>query len=258
MNDFSIENFDSRCIIDHISDFYYGIHVDQYVYARVGKLCYYGHCLMIFHHSEGGQYAYISVRRIIENNWTGLKAVDCQKFLLFSLSCVWPTVCISRKPPKVVGLPFCFHQESFNKLVNIFEDFLEDDNKHLVFLIVTELAKDTYPYIKNIHCPACSSNAHLTYTRTKLLKMGAQVLTDRHGKCRLSLKSSCDVCCSTIPPYHYEYICDNCHDICLICADCCNKEVDLVSTLLDQYSKLPTCINNLIAIYSSNAYYYRE
>ena len=31
MNDFSIENFDSRCIIDHISDFYYGIHVDQYV-----------------------------------------------------------------------------------------------------------------------------------------------------------------------------------------------------------------------------------
>lgn len=258
MDDFKIDNFDSRCIVDHISDFYYGIHVDQYVYARVGKLCYYGHCLMIFHHSEGGPFAYICVRRIIENNWQGLKAMDCQKYLLFSLSCVRPTICTSTKLKKIVRLPFAFHQDSLNKLAHVFEDFLEDNKKNLVFLIVTELARHIYPYIKNIHCPACGSNAHLTYTRTKLLKMGAKVLTDINGEFKLSLSSSCDVCCYAIPDHQYEYICDNCHDICLNCADYCNKEIDLVSTLLNKLSRLPTSINNLIAVYSSDVYYYRE
>jgi len=270
-----------RCrdvILNGIADMLYGIHLNQNVYGRVLRCCYYGRCVaFIYNPEEDNIYVHIFVTKLVENNKTFLQSFHIHQGMMFRLIDVRPVIKNSLKRKRSgIEFPFYSQHNCITRLQNIIEHKFPLNQCCSCQMVTTELGKFLFDFVTHIPCPACGEPAKLTYNRSKLIRMGATVMEDIHTITfhdhflsasrsamdppdeKLSLTSHCDVCCDHISPGAYEYVCENMHDICLICASEIIDEIDLITTCLHHYTKFPSQLQRLIAEYASASYYNRD
>lgn len=270
-------------VLNGIADMLYGIHLNQNVYGRVLRCCYYGRCIaFVYNPDEDNIYVHIFVTKLVENNKTFLKTHHVHQGMMFRLIDVRPVMknCLKRRHcGKGLEFPFYSHTHCITELHNLLEESFPIDPCCSYQMVTTELGKFLFDHVTHIPCPACGEWAKLTYNRSKLIRMGATVMHDTHlmtfqahpynitpgvasslqlHEEKLSLTSHCDVCCDHISPGAYEYVCNNMHDVCLICASEVLEELDLLMSSLHHFTKFPPSLQRLIAEYASASYYNRD